>query len=314
MANEVKPLNHKQEVASAISDTTIADSILNNFSKLVGQEAIVCPIGYNYGNNLKLAYLRISQNGILQKVTAASVGEALVDMVLQGLDISKDQCYFIPYGTKLGLFRSYFGDISALESTGLVQPNTTKAIVVYEGDRIETEIVDDEEVLSVFEPIKNPFLRHNKAIVGAYAVTTLISGKKRYCFMSKEEIDKSWSKSKDPSRNTQKDFPQEMSKRTVIRRLGKVITKASKSMDGLTEQQRLAIFAYNKNTENQYINDSSEVGRKTTVTNSILPPKEDINDVLENDDSNVIVDDENVVTEIVEETGEVVENPTLLDE
>lgn len=252
MAEQLTKTNYKQEVAKAIGDTTIADSIINSMVKLAGQEAISFPKGYDFGSNLKLAYLNISQNGYLQKSTVSSVGEALVEMSLQGLEIVKKQCYFFPYGNKLTMFRSYFGDVAALEKTGLVKIGETKAVVVYEGDEIEVEVDNDEEVLKSFKANTNVFERHNKKIIGAYATTTLINGNKKYVFMSKEEIDKAWAKSKDPTRNVQKDFPQEMSKRTVLRRLSKYITNFSSSIESLTPEQRNALYSYIRTTEEQY--------------------------------------------------------------
>ena len=44
----------KQEVAAAISNTTIADSILSSFNKLVTQDQLRFPQGYALGNQLKL--------------------------------------------------------------------------------------------------------------------------------------------------------------------------------------------------------------------------------------------------------------------
>lgn len=261
-------LVQKQEIAKAIGNQTIADSIINSMAKLAGQGAVSFPKGYNYGNNLKLAYLQLSQSGSLAKVTTASVGEALVEMVVQGLDIAKKQCYFIPYGNKLTMIRSYFGDVSALENTGLVVVGSTKAVVVYEGDEIEVAIENDEEVLKSFKADPNVFARHNKKIIGAYAVTTLINNEKKYVFMSKEEIDKSWAKSKDPTRNVQKDFAQEMAKRTVLRRLTKYIGNFSNSLDSLTEQQTNTLYSYIRTTEEQYDdnkNNNNSSNQRSTI-------------------------------------------------
>jgi recombination protein RecT len=269
--------SQKLEVSNAISNNTIADTILNSMDKLVKQDALVIPKGYNMGNNLKLAYLSIIQNSNLTGATNASIGETLVEMVLQALDITKKQCYFVKFGNKCTLMRSYFGDVAVLERTGLVQVNTTKAVVVYDGDTLEVAVEDDDEVLKSFKANPNVFERHNKKIIGAYAVTTLSNGKKKYVFMSKEEIDKSWSKSKDPSRNVQKDFPQEMAKRTVIRRLTKYIFNFSANDVDLNAEQRQVIDSYNRSTNNEYIDISKSEDSNTRSNTSIPQALADIN-------------------------------------
>ncbi|MCG3082651.1 recombinase RecT, partial [Pseudomonas aeruginosa] len=40
---------------------------------------------------------------------------ALLDMVTQGLNPAKNQCYFIPYGNKMQLQRSYHGIVMKLK-------------------------------------------------------------------------------------------------------------------------------------------------------------------------------------------------------
>ena len=61
------------------------------------------------------------QNSVIGKATPQSIGEALSEATLQGLEVDKKQCYFIVYGNKLSMFRSYYGDIAVAKRTGLVK-------------------------------------------------------------------------------------------------------------------------------------------------------------------------------------------------
>lgn len=282
MTNEVK--NFKAEVSSAISNTTIADSILNNFSKLVTQEQLKFPDNYNLGNQLKLAYLTIIQNQDLSSCTPASIGQALTEFALQGLEVDKKHVYFIKYGNQLKMFRSYFGDVAVAYRTGLVKD--IKSMVIYQGDQFETDVVNDEEVVTLH---KTTFFNRDNPIIGAYAVATLPDGSKRYCVMTKKEIDANWNKSRSQKRDVQKEFPQEMAKRTAIRRLVKMLFNTSNTSDNYIAA---TIASYNRTTEEEYDNTLGAIGeRKTTVSNSILPADDgNIDDIVVDD--NIVVNTE----------------------
>lgn len=253
----------KQEVAKAIAKTNIADSILRSFNELVGQEQLRVPAGYSMGNELKLAYLAIVQKPELRTCTDASIGRALSEMVIQGLQISRNQCYFIKFGNECHLFRSYFGDTAVALRTGLVKD--IRASVVHQGDEFEVDIVDDEEAVAKH---RARFENHDKPIVAAYAVAILPDGRKRYCVMSKAEIDRSWSKAKNAGQ-TQREFGQEMSKRTVIRRLVKMLFNSANTEDNYLSA---VVGSYNRTTADEYEDFAATdqaAPAKTTVGNTI---------------------------------------------
>lgn len=239
---------NKQEIASAIGNTTIADSILRSFSNLAMQGQLVFPKGYAYGNQLKLMYTSLSQDGKIAEATPASIGEALVEAVIQGLEIDKKQVYFIVYGKKLQMFRSYYGDVKVALDTGLIKD--IRARVIYKNDTydIDTDELGGEIITNHRTKLEN----HDNDIIGAYAWATYPDGTKQFCIMSKKEIDANWSNSKNPNGSVQKQFPQEMAKRTVIRRLVKMIFNTAPST--LTDAQKTVIRSYNKTTEDEYDN------------------------------------------------------------
>ena len=248
----------KQEIANAIGNTTIADSILKSFNQLATQNQLVFPKGYNVGNQLKLMYTDLVQKNLLSGVTPISVGQALTEACIQGLEIDKKQVYFIKYANQLVMFRSYFGDVAVALGTKLV--TDVRARVIYEGDEYDLEVNElGEEYITGH---KTKLENRDKGIVGAYAWAELPNGRRNYCIMTINEIKTSWKKSK--SSGVQQEYPQEMAKRTVIRRLVKTIFNTASC---LTQEQEIVINSYNKTTEQEYDNDYSV--KKSTVKNTI---------------------------------------------
>lgn len=249
IANELTT-NLKSEVSRAISNKNIADSILAKFDELATQGQLHFPQNYSVGNNLKLAYVKIISNG-LDKCNPLSIANSLVEYVIQGLDVSRNQAYFIPYDGKLYMQRSYFGDISVVKRTGLVK--NIYANCVYKGDEFETGF--DENGLETVLVHKTKFENRDNEVIGAYAWAEGINGYKMYCIMTKKEIEASWSMAKSSQSKFRDFFKQEASKRTVIRRLVKMIFNSSVST---TEEQNSLIDSYNRTTEEEFINESNE--------------------------------------------------------
>lgn len=240
-----------------------ADIVINQFADLVEKGQLFFPDNYNYVNAVKYAALVITQTKGLQDCTKASVVQALSDMALQGLDVQRKQGYFIKYGNELKFFRSYFGDVAAAMQTKLIKD--IKAVVIYDGDEFETNIVNDEEVVTLH---KTSFKNRDNEIIGAYAVAILPEGAKRYCIMTKKEIDKNWAKSTNKDNQVQKDFPQEMAKRTVIRRLVKLLFNSANTSENFTDS---LVAAFNRTTENEYEQPEVVAPKKGVRTNIVVP-------------------------------------------
>lgn len=240
-----------------------ADIVINQFSDLVEKGQLFFPDNYNYVNAVKYAALVITQTKGLQDCTKASVVQALSDMALQGLDVQRKQGYFIKYGNELKFFRSYFGDVAAAMQTKLIKD--IKAVVIYDGDEFETGIENDEEVVLHH---KTSFKNRDNEIIGAYAVAILPEGAKRYCVMTKKEIDKNWAKSTNKDNQVQKDFPQEMAKRTVIRRLVKLLFNSANTSENFTDS---LVAAFNRTTENEYEQPEVVAPKKGIKTNIVVP-------------------------------------------
>lgn len=201
---------------------------------LIEKGALHLPRDYSPENALKSAYLalqevRDSSNKLaLESCTQVSIMNALFDMVVQGLNPAKKQCYFIVYGQSLNCQRSYFGDMALAQRAcpGIhIYYN-----IIYERDELvlakhlgRTTISRHETKLENID---------GKQIAGAYCGVVDAHGEDLgVVIMAWEQITKSWSKSKTyklgGGSSPHHEFPDQMALRTVIRRRLKPIINAS---------------------------------------------------------------------------------------
>lgn len=116
----------------------VVDSVLAKITKFEETGELKLPANYSAANALKSAWLILqetkdrSDRPALVVCTKESIANALLDMVVQGLSPMKKQCYFIVYGNKLTLQRSYLGTLAIAKRVGGVL--TAVANCVYEGD------------------------------------------------------------------------------------------------------------------------------------------------------------------------------------
>lgn len=292
---ENKELVVKQQNNGAVANVKPADIVINQFGDLIEKGQLEFPKNYNYVSAVKYAALVISQTKSLADCTKSSIAQALSDMALQGLDISKKHGYFIKYANELKFFRSYLGDVAAIMQSGFVKD--IKALVVYEGDTFETGIVNDEEVVLCHQ---TSFANKDNPIIGAYAVAILPEGAKTYCIMTKKEIDKSWAKSTNTNNITQRDFPQEMAKRTVIRRLVKMLFTRFNPNSNFADS---LVGAFNRTTENEFLENNENVQVKKNVKTNIEVPNIIDNEEYIDEDT----EEEQAQEELVNNNGEITE-------
>lgn len=228
----------------AIIQKDITDDVNRSLTRLQ-EDGLILPPNYNASNALKSAFFKLQEvqdkNGkpALEVCTRESVANALLDMVVQGLSPAKTQCYFIVYGSKLQLNRSYFGTQAVLKRLSNVKD--IWANVIYKGDVFEYEVAGGREKLVKHE---TNFSNRDNEILGVYAIVKSAEDEDILTIMTKKEIDASWSQSKT-SQAVHKKFPQEMAKRTVINRAAKAYINTSDDSD-------LLVDAINRSTENEY--------------------------------------------------------------
>ncbi|HEM9563097.1 TPA: recombinase RecT [Streptococcus agalactiae] len=230
-------------MANELSERQITSGVNKRVEEKQNENFIVPP-NYSLGNALSNAYYELknsSSGNLLSQCTDESIYISLLDMVAQGLSPAKKQCYFIKYGDKVQLRRSYFGTMKVVKELNEVKD--IWAGVIFEGDVFKSEIVNGRRK---FVSHESDWENQDNPIKGAYCIIKDINNEEYLTVMTKKQIDKAWSKAK--TKNVQIDFPDQMAMRTVINR-------AAKSFINTSNDSSYFVEALNRTTENEYDND-----------------------------------------------------------
>lgn len=225
MSNElVKKEENKMQTVK--EERNITDNVLNKIRQFQQNGQIYFPNNYSPENALKSAWLKLQEvkdkngNLALETCTQPSIANALLNMIIQGLNPMKNQCYFIPYGNQLTLMRSYFGSIAVAKQFGEIEDITAE--VIYEDDKVESEIKRGKTTIKIHT---RSFENINKAkIVGAYATILYKDNTEESLIMTIEQIKTSWKKSKlnpEGKDSTHSLYTEDMCKRTAINKICK---------------------------------------------------------------------------------------------
>lgn len=249
---------NKEEVAKEMGlmlPKNFGDVVFNTIQQYTANDSLTLFADYNLGNAMKGAVLQLQQTvnkegiPLMQCCTKDSIAQSLLEMVIQGLDITAKQCYFIVRGDKLTMMRSYFGSAKTLKR--LPDIKDVWATVVYKGDTFKTGIKDGRDIVLEHE---TSFENRDNEIIGGYAVIEKHNGEKIYTIMTKKEIDTSWNKSSSRDKLVHKEYPQEMTKRTLINRACKMYINTEVNND-------ILVRAYNDTTSNEYENSYDATGK-----------------------------------------------------
>ncbi|EKQ3345433.1 TPA: recombinase RecT [Enterococcus faecium] len=282
---------------------SLDEQVISNLGRLQ-EQGLEMPPGYSPQNALKSAFFELTNNtgeNLLQMAAnnqemKTSISNALLDMVIQGLSPAKKQCYFIKYGNKVQLMRSYFGTMAVLDRvTGGAD---ITPVVVRQGDEFEVAMDGPNMVVKKHE---TKFENLDNEIIAAYVVIKLANGKETTTVMTKKQIDHSWAKSKMKGSGPQKEFPEEMAKRTVINRAAKTLINTSNDND-------LLVQAAKDTLENEFDNDRKDVTPQTekvaTLEQKFFSNKKITEPIQKEPDPIVIPDDiQDEVTRVADVPG-----------
>lgn len=185
------------------------------------------PKDYNYTNELMSAMLILqdtvdtNKKPVLQSCTRASIENALIEMVTDGLSIRKKQCYPVAYAGKLSCQPSVYGATCVARRYGLVDIN---AEVVYEDDEFSYTIKNGEK--TIVEHTQKIDNIDNDKIIGAYAVAVMKDGTVKTEVMTIKQIKTAWKQGfgyKENGNGVHQKFTDQMAMKTVKNRLLKSI-------------------------------------------------------------------------------------------
>lgn len=260
MANEQQSQTPKQQEANPVAKVA---AWVQSQQK---QDKLALPKDYHAWNALSAAYNALQEtkdmkgNYALDVCTRSSIERALRYMVIQGLNVDKDQGFFIVYSNQLAFQRSYFGDIKVAQDVD-ARIHDVIAEPVFDKDEFTWTIERGKRVVEYHKP---GGLNDRGKLYGAYCILLDAYGNTlKTEIMSRDEIfnawKKSWAKPFDDNGNLKPNSnhyqqPGEMAKRTVIRRCLKPIINSSSDENLLravdsTEETAAAVEA--EQEENQ---------------------------------------------------------------
>lgn len=226
-------MEKKDEKTSIQKFENISEQVLSRIEQFQKDGSMILPKNYSVENHMKSAWLALQEvedkehHKALQICTKESIANSLLDMVLQGLSVSKKQGYFIMYGNKLIFQRSYFGTIALAKRAGGMVSEPV-ANVIYEGDDFQYEIDPKTAKVSIVKHSQKLENIDNSKIKGAYALVTLADGTTQVTIMSMQQIRAAWEQGATKGNSpAHKNFAEEMAKKTVIGRACKAIINSS---------------------------------------------------------------------------------------
>lgn len=228
---------------------------------------VVLPPNYDVNDAVKALYLKTIQTvdkqkrPVLEVCTRESIEQVVQNYVSKGLNIAKNQCYLVCYGNTLTLQESYFGKQKEANAYAGITINSN---VIYEGEKVN--IVVRPNGTKIIEHIPDFSKFDTNKIIGAYAIAVNDKGEVVDSdIMTMKEIKQSWAKSSSGG-TVHKEFPVEMTRKTVIARLAKRFINTSDDSNKF-EVVNSDMGDYEINANDIIIEDNKPTPKKTQCTN-----------------------------------------------
>lgn len=204
----------KAEVKLSFSDSLNAMLIDN-------REAL--PKDLNTARFVQNAVALLNGNETLQTFAQSygtgQIKAGLLQQAFLGLDAISKEAYLVPYGNKLENMVSYKGACKLIKKYSVKPVKEVYAKVIRAGDEFEEVVVEGKPTINL-KP--RPF--NDGAVIGAVAWVLFSDDTVIYETMSLAELEKTRSKSKMKNSMPWTEFTSEMYKKTVLRRLSKMVT------------------------------------------------------------------------------------------
>lgn len=219
------------ETKNQIVKTDVGQQVIDRVDQLC-KVGFTMPSDYNYVNAIKAAMLMLpdikdkNQRSALEVCKDNnSIQSALFRMAVKGLDATKKQCYLILRGDKLCMEESYFG--VCLQARRVSKFYEPIANIIYKGDVFKFEVNPETGRKAIVEHTQTLESIESGEIIGAYSMVVNDKGEKDVEIMTMTQIKKSWNKSSSQQQLVHKEFPDQMAKRTVIKRAAKMLVNSA---------------------------------------------------------------------------------------
>lgn len=256
------------------------DKVMVKIEAQIEAGDLLIPGNFAWKNAVQSAWLHLlevqdrNQKPALEVCTPASVATAFLDMIQQGLSVTKKQGYFVVYGDKLKFDPSYFGTITvAKRDANLKEVN---AVPIYKKDKFEYEIDANTGRRKVIEHIQKLENINQNDLIGSYAVLTFNDGTSDTEIMTMEQIRTSWgmggSKGNSPAHNK---FPDRMAGKTVINRALSILNASaddsSLMIDDDSSQTETVKNTITSKANKQTLQMTEDIGHEDVKTSAMQP-------------------------------------------
>lgn len=187
---------------SSFNNPSIADALLPDFNK---------------ARFIQNAIALVNDTPSLAKYSKTKLLPGLLKGAYMGLDFFAKDCFLVPYGETLQFQISYKGMIKMAERFAVRPINSIYAKVIREGDEFAEGVEKNQPYINF-----TPKPLNDGAIIGAFAVVEYQDGTIQYEVMNKNQLE-TVKHMGAQSGNAWKLFPEEMYKKSVIKRLCKNI-------------------------------------------------------------------------------------------
>ncbi len=194
----------------------------------------------------------VRANQKLSECSPMSIVSSYVRAIQMGLEpgFNLGLCYFVPYKGECTLIIGYRGMMELAYRSGKVAAISSRP--VYENDHFEVELGTSEKI------IHRPAIGDRGSMVAVYAVAKLKDGGTHFEVLDMNDIEKAKRASKASNFGPWKDYPDEMARKTAVRRLFKYLPVSTEFNRAITVDDRADSGASDKDAES-ILNGSFEV-------------------------------------------------------
>lgn len=214
MTNEIAKKEETQITASREQQVLmpIAESYLKMFPEMENQKVKQNVISMA----LKLSEVKDKAGRkALDVCTKESIMQVAQEIIIKGLDLTKNQGALLVRGDKLILQSQYQGNVTrALELNPFL--DHFNFVPIYKADKVEVKILPDGKInIATHETCFSNI--GNANLIGGYVRAVKKDGSVYMTeIMTMEQIKIAWSKSSNPSQDVHKQFPIKMVRKTIL--------------------------------------------------------------------------------------------------
>lgn len=233
---------------SNTSVSTVINQAIEEFDNMIAKDHFDLPEKYSYKNAIQQTRFLLTKpfesgknqgKTLLDVCTPTSIMQSVIEMAQKGLNPSKEQCYFIPYGDTCNLSISYQGKIAMAKRDG-DDIKDVYGYAVYKDDEFELEfnIVNGTYNIKTYKPDVTKWSKDT--LIGAFAIILDSQDKIKFTeYMTMEQIRSAWNmgamKGGSPAH---KNFPDQMAIKTVKSRAVKSFINSSNDEDLMSYEEK----------------------------------------------------------------------------